>query len=91
MKEIKKEIVKEQIIYEITKEELDKIKKDERNKGRDEMISYVGFCLSNFSYELNLYGISEFISQLCTFIKGKSIGIDNAYEYSFYDYLKLNK
>lgn len=91
MTEIKREVVKEQIIYEITKEELDKIKKDERNKGRAEMISYIGFCLSNFPYKLNLGGVSEFISQLCDFIKGTTIGIENTYNYSFSDYIRSLK
>ena len=91
MTEIKREVVKEQIIYEITKEELEQLKRDERNKGRDEMISYIGFCLSNFSYDLNLYGTSEFISQLCDFIKGTTIGIENTYNYSFRDYIRSLK
>lgn len=91
MIEIKREVVKEQIIYKITKEELERLKSDERTKGRAEMISYIGFCLSNFSYDLNLYGTSEFISQLCDFIKGTTIGIENTYNYSFRDYVKSLK
>ena len=32
MKEIKREVTTEQVVYEITKEELDSIKREERNK-----------------------------------------------------------
>lgn len=38
MKEIKREVTTEQVVYEITKEELDSIKREERNKGRDDVL-----------------------------------------------------
>lgn len=88
MTEIKREVVKEQIIYEITKEELEQLKRDERTKGRQEVCDYIDFCLRNFRYEINVGGLCKFIPQLCDFIRGSSAGIENTYNYSFSDYIK---
>lgn len=91
MIEIKKEILKEQIVYEITKEELEKIKRDERNKGRKEMLNYIGFSIVNFPYKLNLYGVNELVSDICTFINGEANGIPNTRQCSFSDYVDAQK
>jgi hypothetical protein len=89
MTEIKREVVKEQIIYEITKEELEQLKRDERIKGRHEVCDYIDFCLRNFRFELNVGGLCRLIPQLCDFIRGTSVGIENTYNYSFKDYIQL--
>lgn len=88
MLEIKKEVVKEQIVYEVSKEELEKIKRDELNKGRKEMLNYIGFCIVNFPYELNLYGVTELTSGICKFINGETVGIPNKHKYSFMGYVE---
>lgn len=43
MKEFENEITTKQIVYEITKEELEEIKRTERNKGRYDIIEYLNF------------------------------------------------
>lgn len=88
MKEIKREVTTEQVVYEITKEELEKIKIEERNKGRYDIIAYIGFSLKNFQYKLNFGGASEFISDLADFISDRSNTIRNSYKYSFWDFIK---
>lgn len=88
MKEIKKEIITEQVIYEISKEELESIKRDERNNGRYDIIGYIGFALKNYRYELNLGGLSELVSDLCDFVTDKTNTIQNTYGYSFFEWLK---
>lgn len=88
MKEIKKEITTEQIIYEITKEELESIKKEARSKGRRDIAGYIGFTLGNFNYKLNLGGAVSFLSALSDFLCFKTNTIPNTYGYSLWDYIE---
>ena len=87
MKEIKEEITKEQIVYEIKKEELEAIKIAERNKGRSDILDYLAFSFKNYRYELNLRGIQHLCENLIDFLNGKTIFIENTYGYSFHDYI----
>lgn len=90
MKEFEKEIVTKQTVtvYEITKEELEKIKEEERYEGRQDVIEYIKFCAKYFTFNLNLPGIGKFVGCLGNFIHGRSNTIDNIYNYSFYDFIK---
>lgn len=87
MKEIKREITKEQIVYEITKEELDAIKTAERNKGRVDVLNYFIFSIKNYRYKINLTGMQNLIENIVDFSSNKTNGIENTYGYSFHDYI----
>lgn len=91
MKEIKKEIIKEQVVYEITKEELEAIKIAERNKGRTDILDYLAFSINNYLYELNLKGLQYLCENLVDFLNGKTTIIKNVYGYSFRDFIKYIK
>lgn len=88
MVEIEKEITQKQVIYEITKEELDAIKREERNKGRDDIAGYIAFSIKNFYLKMNFGGLCGFFSCLVDFINQDSSSIKNTYGYSFSDYMK---
>lgn len=51
MKEFEREVISKQIVYEITKEELEAIKRDAREKGRVDVAEYIGFCWVKFYLE----------------------------------------
>lgn len=87
MKEIKKEVIKEQIMYEITKEELETIKREERIKGRNDIISYFIFSIQNYYYQLNIRGMQLLIENIINFLSRETNTIQNAYGYSFRDYM----
>lgn len=87
MTEIKKEITKEQVVYEITKEELEAIRITERNKGRSDILDYLAFSIKNYLYEFNLRGLQLFCENLIDFLNGKTITIKNVYGYSFHEYI----
>ena len=88
MKEIKREVTTEQVVYEITKEELDSIKREERNKGRDDVLGYIGFSIKNYRYEITIAGIKNFVKELVDFLSDRTNTIQNIYGYSFWDYIK---
>ena len=83
MKEIKKSIVSEVTIYELTKEELEEIKKNERLKGRDDIRQYVNFAWHNFYLELNYKGKVEFFIETCNFLLNGENNIHNVYKMPF--------
>ena len=85
MKEIKKEITKEQIVYDITKEELEAIKKEARIKGRKDIINYFSFSMKNYYYVLNIGGMQHLFENIIDFLSGKTNTIRNSYGYSFRD------
>lgn len=89
MKEIKKEITTEQVVYEISKEELERIKREERNKGRDDMAGYLCFAIKNYYLEFNLAGICEIFADLSAFFNKDTVTIKNVYGYSFRDYVEI--
>ena len=64
MKEIKREVTTEQTVYEVTKEELEKIKHDARIEGRYDILKYFCFALQNYRYELNTLKLPK-----CNFFK----------------------
>ena len=91
MKEVKKEIITEQVIYEITKEELEEIKREERDKGRYDVADYLAFSIKNYRYELNLKGVTNLISDIIDFITYKTDIVENVYECSFDEYVRRYK
>ena len=91
MKEIKREITKEQIVYEITKEELEAIKMKERNEGRVDVLNYFTFSITNYKYEMNLRGMQNLIENIVDFLSNKTNAIENIYGYSFHDYINSIK
>ena len=88
MKEFIRKTENTEIVYEITKEELEMTKKLEREKGRQDVIGYLAFSLKNYRYELNLKGLNNLVHNLVDFLSGKTNTIENLYGYSFYDYIK---
>ena len=88
MKEIKREVTKEQIVYEITKEELNKIKQEARNEGRQDVLEYIHFAITRYHLRMNFGGITEFFFELINFVCRKSHTIGNTANYSFWDYIK---
>ena len=88
MKEIKKEITTEKVVYEITKEELEKIKRDERSKGRYDVIDYLGFSLGNYRYKINFAGMRSLIENIVDFILDNTNNIENTYGYNFNEYVR---
>ena len=87
MKEIRKEITQEQIVYEITKEELNKIKREARNEGRQDVLEYIRFAIRRYRLKMNFGGITEFFSELVDFVCQESHTIRNTANYSFWDYI----
>lgn len=87
MKEIRKETTQEQIVYEITKEELNKIKREARNEGRQDVLEYIRFAIRRYRLKMNFGGITEFFSELVSFVCQESHTIRNTANYSFWDYI----
>ena len=90
MKEIKRQVVTEETVYEITAEELENIKKRARYQGRRDVIEYLKMTIQNYKYTFNLYGLAEFVSDLTDFLSGVSNIIPNTKSESFFDYIKKN-
>jgi len=86
MRKIEKSITTKQIIYELTKEELESIKAEERKKGQFDVISYIGFCWNNFIWKKNIAGVHEFVDSLLDFLNGYS-GIKNTQNIDFSEYV----
>ena len=91
MKEFEKEITTKHVVYEITKEELDKIKREERYKGRMDIIEYIRFSIKNFYLELNYKGTIEACCNVLDFINDETNTIKNVYGYSFQDFIKKER
>ena len=80
-------VTEEKIIIELTKEELEEIKKKQRKLGRDDVVGYIAFSLKNYKLKMNLGGIFEFIHNLIDFLNKDTEYIPNAFRYTFLDYL----
>ena len=88
MKEAKKSIPVGEIVYEITEEELEKIKRREREEGRIDIANYLIFSIKHYSYKLNLAGVTELIGDIIDFITNRTDCIGNIYGYSFHEYVR---
>ena len=100
MKEIKREVVTEEVIaYEITKEELEKIKQEERKCGRTEgrkqcfkdIARYFWFCKENSAYVFNYGYTMIFCKDVLLFLDGQQDFVENKYNYSFKEFLEKYK
>lgn len=87
MKEFEKEITQKQVMYEISKEELESIRREERNKGRDDILGYIGFSMKNYRYETTIAGIVNLVREVVDFVSNRTNTIQNVYGYSFSDYI----
>ena len=88
MKEFKKNVVTEQIVYEITKEELNKIKEEERRKGRQDVIEYLSLTIQKYVLVFNLGGQLNWLKEAIDFLYGRTNSINNLCGYSFQDFVK---
>ena len=88
MKKYEKQITVSEEFYEISKEELEKIKKAERVRGRTELADYILFCYSNYIFKINVGGVFEFLKEVLDFLARKKDEISNKYEIGFFDYAK---
>ena len=88
MKEFEKEVVTKKIVYEITKEELDEIKRVERNSGRYDVIEYLSFTINKYALVFNLSGQLNWLREAIDFLYGRTNSIDNTYGYSFKDFIR---
>ena len=89
MKEFKKNIVTEHVVYEITKEELEKIKEEERRKGRQDVIEYLNLTIQEYVRVFNLSGQLNWLRETIDFLYGRTNSINNLYGYSFQDFIKM--
>lgn len=80
-------VTEEKIIIELTKEEFEKIKQEQRKLGRDDVAGYIAFSLKNYKLKMNLGGIFEFVHNLIDFLNKDTKYIPNTFEYTFSDYL----
>ena len=89
MKEIKRNIVTEQTIYELSKEELETMRKEARIKGRQDVVDYFKFSFKNYRYKLNtIGGIYNLVENILNFLNDTTNTIENIYGYSFLDFVK---
>ena len=88
MKEIKRQVTQEQIVYEISEEELNKIKQKMIERGRKEVLQYLSFTIRNYHIKMNFGGATHFLGELIDFICGQTNTIKNTFGYSFWDYIK---
>ena len=81
MKEIKRNVTELKTLYEISEDELIKIKRKERAKGRQDVAEYI-------DYEMNIRGMMGFIERLIKFCRLEINNIDNYYKYNLSDFVK---
>ena len=91
MKEIKREVVTQQTIYEVTKGELDKIKQEARLEGRKDILEYIIFAVKHYYLTMNIAGMCECYHDIVKFVAGDSDRIKNTANYSFLDYINNYK
>ena len=93
---IKEKMVEKTVtVFELTEEELEKIKINERKEGqkegRREALDYIRFAIGFYEYGSDMLGAIKFLSALLKFTKRETDVIPNAYGYSFGDFLKQRK
>lgn len=88
MKEIKRNVTELKTLYEISEDELIKIKRKERAKGRQDVAEYIDFAFCNYIYEMNIRGMMGFIERLIKFCRLEINNIDNYYKYNLSDFVK---
>lgn len=73
----------------ITKRQLESLKRQELEKGRDDIRSYILFSMKNYRYQLNFSGAIEVVKEIIDFASGNTDTIHNTYGYSFYDFINI--
>lgn len=94
MREIKRNITttKEEIFYEISKQELEDIKSKERIKGREDIAGYINYCYSQLSYKtISISALFDVLKQIIEFARRKEDYIENGNHYNFSDYIKEHR
>ena len=81
-----KEVTATQKIYELTEQELKRIKCDAYNDGADHVLRYIIYCIDNTKYKRNLWWISHFVKELCDFKQGKDY-MENKNNLTFREFL----
>ena len=81
------EVTEKKTIIELTKDELEEIKQEQRKLGRDDIAGYIAFSLKNYKLKMNLGGVFEFVHSLIDFLNKDTEYISNTFEYTFSDYL----
>lgn len=82
-----KESLKTIVFYELSEDDLNLIKRNERIKGRTEIINYIKFSLKYYPFKLNIAGTFNFINDLIAFLSNKNSFIQNVYKLSFNDFI----
>lgn len=72
-------------------EELENVKQEERQKGRDDIVDYIRFCRDNYIYKLNTWGCVEFLAEVRRFVLGDQTEINNSQKLTFQDYIKIHR
>lgn len=88
MKAIKRSVTESKVFYEISEDELNKIKREERAKGRQDVAEYIDFAYCNYIYKINIGGAFDFIKDVIKFCRFEINNIDNNYKYNFFDFVK---
>ena len=90
MKAKAREVTKTEIVYEITKEELEEIKREAGVELRRRIASYMWFCHNNFIFgrSLTWEQLCQLLYEVLDFVCGKTNYISNTYKYSFDDYVR---
>lgn len=75
---------------ECIKKGLEQIKKEEREKGREDIKDYILFCGQNFPHGgiKGLESVLMFFEEIADFINGSSLGIANKYGYTFEEFVR---
>ncbi len=88
MKTIKRNITESKVFYEISEDELNEIRREERAKGRQDVAEYIDFAYCNYIYKMNIGGAIGFIERVIKFCRFEINNIDNHYKYNFFDFVK---
>ena len=87
MKEFIKGSVEHKVFYEISEDELNEIKINERGKGRCDVANYILYAYNNYIYKMNIGGICDFCKNVITFCsEGKKI--NGCKGYDFFDFVE---
>lgn len=87
MKKYTNQIEKEEIIYELTQDELCDLLKNSFNKSKKYIGDYILFCYNHYIYKLNISGLIDLLSDIISFVCGNSNYIRNTYKLDYFDFL----
>lgn len=81
------EITITQMVYELTKEELDDIKQKSYNEGLNDLSNYIMYCIRNSNYVFNYGYAMKTIGRLFDFFTGKTNMIENQKNITFQQFI----